>query len=219
MANATYTSITDYINRNLIAGMLVENGLTRILNYISDKQLIVVSGYNIPVEGDIPGPTKWIPVKLNKNDDMFGTVFIGLWQKTGDSINHQDATPDQLANIVESCIMFIKPEATDEATFKELAITLCVKYNHDSVLLRNEHGIHVLSKDGSTDKVATGPFTFDKLGEAYSKLRRKPSSSFIFEGTIQPINNISAYAFRLARLSYICRIETDMRIRNKTLCG
>jgi len=63
-------------------------------------------------------------------------------------------------------------------------------------------GVYLVFQDGSVDKIGTS-ISLGKIAQAYSQMRNKPNIPFIFEGVLQPTNNISKQAFTIRNIKYL----------------
>lgn len=122
--------------------------------------------------------------------------LIGHWQEAPDGIEFKDAKPEQLTDSVEESLLFVRPSNLDLKQFTKVCIDICKKYNQDAVLVGLVNsGVYLYFKDGSNDKIGSS-ISLNKTGQAYSQMRNKPNVPFIFEGLLQPSNNISKQVFK-----------------------
>jgi 3-deoxy-D-manno-octulosonic acid (KDO) 8-phosphate synthase len=63
-------------------------------------------------------------------------------------------------------------------------------------------GIYLYYKNGGSDKIGSD-ISLNKTAQAYSQMRKKKNVPFVFEGSLQPTNNISKQAFKQKNIRYV----------------
>ena len=134
---------------------------------------------------------------------MGGYPLIGHWQEAPEGVDYNDANPDELTDVVEESIMFVKPDNMNREEFVEFCTGIGSKFGQDAVIIGlNGQGVFLYYKGGGSDKIGD-KLSLNKIGQAYSQLRKKPDVPFIFEGILHPSNNIGKMAFKAQNIKWI----------------
>lgn len=133
---------------------------------------------------------------------MGGYPLIGTWKEAPDDMDWKETPDKDKTPVQEESVWFYRPEHIPLKEFTEICVSLCRRFNQDTVILgiasdENEYGIYYLTKDGSKSLAySTVKIRPDQLGDAYSIMRGHPENPFVFEGTGQPVNIIGSMMFR-----------------------
>lgn len=189
-------------------GVLNEASLSRLLSNVRHQDFAIVSAsrYSNTKKKNIK-LTRQLLAFLNQHR-MGGFKLIGHWQEAPDGIDYKDATPDMLMSTVEESVFFAKPEDMDRKVFIQFCKLLCRQLNQDAVLIglqdtrgQETSGIWIYFQDGTRKKLGN-KITLMKTAQVYSYMKNKPDVPFVFEGFVQPINNVSKMAFKAKMLLY-----------------
>ena len=134
---------------------------------------------------------------------MGGYSLIGHWAEAPDDVDYEDATPDQLTDLVEESVLFIRPTTLSVDEFISFVVETGKKYNQDAVIIGlNGKGIFLYYDNGKIQNIGSD-ISLNKTAQAYSQMRKKKNVPFIFEGVRYPVNNIGRQAFGLQNIKYI----------------
>lgn len=198
--------LKDILTENSSYNLINEAGLSRLFSGIKNgekkRDFCVMSAFR-----------KNLTLQQNRsrNKEVFATLasykmggypLIGHWKEAPEGADWK-TTPDEDKTLVqEESIWFYKPDNMTLNQFTDICVSLCRKFNQDSVIIgiasdEEETGIYFYSKDGSRHQFASSvTIRPEKLGDAYSIMRGNPSNPFVFEGTAQPVNIIGNMMFK-----------------------
>jgi hypothetical protein len=209
-------------------GVVNEASLSRLLSMASKRDFCVATGFR---SGNDLKTNRQLNRELNAalaSKKMGGYSLIGHWQEAPDGVEYKDADPETLQDSVEESVLFIRPESMQRKEFVDLCVSIARKFNQDAVVLGlvdneakfnskgftlnkevredgtdfPESGIYLLFKDGSMDKIGNS-LTLGKISQAYSQMKNKKNVPFVFEGVLQPTNNIGKQAFKSRNIKYL----------------
>ncbi len=183
-------------------GYINEASLSRLLSRVQNNDFCIISGFRAGnTLNQNKSKNKEILQTIN-SAKMGGYLLIGHWQESPDGVEYNDATPDQLTDIVEESVLFVKSDQLDRDEFVSFSVQLCKKYNQDAIIIGlKDQGIFLYFKDGSSDRIGS-KITLNKTSQAYSQMRKKANVPFVFEGTLSPVNNIGRQAFKQNNILY-----------------
>jgi hypothetical protein len=133
---------------------------------------------------------------------MGGYPLIGHWKEAPEGKDWQTTPDEEKTLVTEESIWFYRPETIKLDDFVEICTNLCKRFNQDAVMIgiasdKEQYGIYYLSKDGSKSLAySTVKINPKELGDAYSKMKGRADTPFIFEGTAQPVNIIGNMMFK-----------------------
>lgn len=182
-------------------GQINEANLSRLLSKVNNNMFCIATAWR-------SSNTKKQNILLNRElaaslntKKMGGYNLIGHWQEAPDGTDYETADPESLSDSVEDSILFIKSDEMSESDFVEFCTNIAKKYNQDAVLIKTSEGISLLFKSGQMDKIASS-ISLNKIGQAFSQMRKKPNVPFIFEGLLSPTGNLGKQTFQRMNLKY-----------------
>jgi hypothetical protein len=133
---------------------------------------------------------------------MGGYMLVGHWQEAPDGTDWKDASPEQLQDITEESVLFVRPESTPREEFTKMCVDIAKKFNQDAVIIGLQgEGVHLYFKNGDSTKIGTD-FSIGKIAQAYSNLRGGNPTPFMFEGSLIPETNFGRMAFSINNILY-----------------
>lgn len=152
-----------------------------------------------------------LPVNIQFNRDILQFLnarrmgaykTIGYWREAPEGMAYLDAEKAGLLKDISEDSFFVpKPATMPLEDFREIVIQILRKYRQDAAIYGDGEKIVLLFRDGTEQQIGTKP-TFNKIAQAYSRMRNKPEVPFVFEGIAVPINVISRMAFHARGLLY-----------------
>ena len=186
-----------------ISGIISESSLSRLWTKINNSDFCIISGYRFNLSASENKSRNAEILKTINAAKMGGYILIGHWQEAPDGKEWSDASPDELNDSVEESIMIPKPVSMQRAKFIEMCVGLCKKYNQDAIIIGlSSDGMYFYDKNGKSTKFAS-TMTMNKVGQAYSQMKRKKNIPFIFEGLLRPDNNISRQLYNKKGILWI----------------
>lgn len=183
-------------------GILNEASLSRMLSKVKNNDFCIATAFRYSNSLQQNRQLNNELAAYLNSKKMGAYKLIGHWQEAPDGIEFKDAKPEQLSDSVEESLLFVRPNNLESEQFIKTCIDICKKYNQDAVLVGLvNNGIYLYYKDGSKDKIGSS-ISLNKTGQAYSQMRNKPNVPFIFEGLLQPSNNISKQVFKSKNLNF-----------------
>jgi hypothetical protein len=144
---------------------------------------------------------------LNQHQ-MGGFKLVGHWQEAPEGIAYKDATPDMLVDTIEESVFIAKPEDMDRQVFVRRCTMIAEKLHQNAVIIglqdstgQESGGTWLYFQDDSRSKIGNNT-SLPEAAQAYSQMNNKPDVPFIFEGFVQPLNNMSKMAFKAKMLLY-----------------
>jgi hypothetical protein len=184
-------------------GTISEASLSRLLSKVKTNDFAIISAFRY---GNSLKQNRQLNAQLFQTINakkMGGYALIGHWAEAPDDVDYEDATPDQLTDIVEESVLFIRPTNLSVDEFISFAVETGKKYNQDAVIIGlNEKGIFLYYDNGKIVNIGSD-ISLNKTAKAYSQMRKKKNIPFVFEGVRYPVNNIGRQAFTLQNIKYI----------------
>ena len=183
-------------------GYIYEAGLSKVLQHTKNPFAILTAfrkdfslkqnrQSNSSLESDL---------KANKSG---GVKLIGHWMEGPEGIPF-DITADKnlLAEVTEESYFVPKAMDIEYDAFETLILRLVKKYKQDAAVISNGNTVSKLFKTGRKKEIEK-KVTTENLAAIFSQIRGRPNYTFLFEGTIQPINVSSRYLFRDLGLKWL----------------
>lgn len=198
--------LKDILTENSSYNLINEAGLSRLFAGIKHgekkRDFCVMSAFrkNLTLQQN-KSRNKEVYATLS-NYKMGGYPLIGHWKEAPEGADWKTTPEEDKTLVQEESIWFYKPDNMELNQFTDICVSLCRKFNQDSVIIgiasdEEDAGIYFYSKDGSRQKFASSVnIRPEKLGDAYSIMRGNPSNPFMFEGTVQPVNIIGNMMFK-----------------------
>lgn len=198
--------LKDILTENSSYNLINEAGLSRLFAGIKHggkkRDFCVMSAFrkNLTLQQN-RSRNKEVYATLS-NYKMGGYPLIGHWKEAPEGADWKTTPEEDKTLVQEESIWFYKPDSMELNQFTDICVSLCRKFNQDSVIIgiasdEEDAGIYFYSKDGSRQKFASSVnIRPEKLGDAYSIMRGNPSNPFMFEGTAQPVNIIGNMMFK-----------------------
>ena len=176
-------------------GYVYEGGLSRVLQHTKNPFAIITAfRKNYSLKQNRQRNNK-LESDLKKNR-AGGIKLIGHWKEGPNGMEYEDAEKQGLLEAVTEESYFIpKPNDIEYEDFETLILGLTKKYKQDAAVISDGKAVYELFNTGRKKEIGT-KVTFSKMGEIYSQMRGQPSRTFMFEGSIQPINVSSRRLFR-----------------------
>jgi|688.fasta_scaffold00851_44 hypothetical protein len=183
-------------------GQINEASLSRLVDKVKNNDFCVASAFrsNFTKKQNRQRNKELFSVLQSKK--MGGYVLIAHWQEAPDGTDWKDASPEQLQDITEESVLFIKPESVSREEFIEVCVSIANKFNQDAVIVGlKDKGIFLYYKSGDSDQIGQGT-SIGKISQAYSQLRSGNKTPFVFEGSLQPTSNFGRMAFSINNILY-----------------
>ncbi len=188
---------------NELFGNISEASLSRLLSKVQNNDFAIISAFR---GGNSLKQNRQLNAQLLQSINakkMGGYSLIGHWAEAPDDVDYEDATPDQLTDLVEESVLFIRPTTLSVDEFISFVVETGKKYNQDAVIIGlNGKGIFLYYDNGKIQNIGSD-ISLNKTAQAYSQMRKKKNVPFIFEGVRYPVNNIGRQAFGLQNIKYI----------------
>lgn len=184
-------------------GTINEASLSSLVGMIQNKDFCIATAFrsNFTKKQNRQRNKELFAVLQSKK--MGGYMLIGHWQEAPDGTDWKDATPEQLQDITEESVLFVKPDSMSREDFIEICTGVAKKFNQDAVIIGLQgEGVFLYYKDGNSDNIGTS-FSIGKIAQAYSQLRGGNPSPFIFEGSLEPTSNFGRMAFSKNNILYV----------------
>lgn len=134
--------------------------------------------------------------------------LTGHWEEAPDGMSWEEAKRLGLTEDVTEDSYFVPmPKDMEFEEFRDFNLKLVKKYNQDAAIIGDGKTVGLLWKDGSFTNLGTP--TWDKFGQSYSTIRDK-KIPFIFEGTIQPSNNLHKMALKMRGISWFSEVHSKI---------
>lgn len=184
-------------------GTLDEASLSRLWRHTEDPFAIITAfrdKYSLKQNRD---RNRQLLSTLNSMG-MGPILLTGHWAEAPPGMDYQTAKQQGATTDVEEDAFFVpKPHDMDPEEFR-LQMTLAMKmYDQDAIVFSDDEATYLLFNDSSRSKFDNKRPTFNKVNQAYSNLRKKPSVPFVFEGTRQPGNIMGRMAFDKIGLAWV----------------
>jgi hypothetical protein len=181
--------LEDVLNVNLEdddldEGILYEAGLSRVLSHTSKPFAVITAfrdDYSLSQNRGRNSQLESVLKQLRAG----GIKLIGFWQEAPDDMSYAQAKKEgKLTPVKEESYFIPMPQHLDWERFYETMKKVGKKFNQDAILLGDGKSAWLEYKGGKKESV--GSIGFNKMNQAYSKLRRGNQIPFVFEGTMQP---------------------------------
>lgn len=107
---------------------------------------------------------------------------IGYWQECSiTDVEYKDCPKDKLVSVEEDSFFVPIPEDMKRDEYLKVVKDLTKKYDQDATLLKDDNGLQLVFRNGSTEKIGSGTVSVGKVAQAYSKLTGKKDVPFTFE--------------------------------------
>ncbi|MDX1472204.1 MAG: hypothetical protein R3213_11960 [Flavobacteriaceae bacterium] len=184
-------------------GILNEAGLSRILQHTEDSFAIITAfrgnfslAENRKRNRKLEAALK--PLKAG------GIKLTGHWEEAPDGVSWEDAKKTgRVEDVVEESYFIPKPSSISVEDFRAELVKLAKKFNQDAFVFDDGRNLTLVGKNGKVIDKLGSKATFGKIGQAYSTLRGRPKTNFVFEGTIDPSNNLHRQSLTLRGLSWV----------------
>ena len=185
-------------NRHLDEGILYEAGINRVMSHASKGPFAVITAFrgNFSLKQN-RDRNKQLESEFRKIKSG-GIKLIGHWEEAPDGMSWEEAKKSgRTDDIVEESYFIPMPQSMDFEEFKDAIHGMVRKFNQDAAVIGDGSKIYLLFQNGSLDSIGSS-VTAGKISQAYSKIRRGGGKKipFVFEGTIQPSNNIHRMALQ-----------------------
>lgn len=207
------SNIYQEVSRQSI-GRIDEAGLARLLSRINGRDFAIITGFRAGLSLKQNQARNAEIRRFLDARQMGGYMLIGHWQEAPEGIDYEKAVPEDLTDVTEESILFVKPDEMAQQDFVNMCVALIRKYNQDAGVVgltktvgegltenRGDYAIYLFYKDGSNDQIGN-ELSLGKTAQAYSQMRNKPNVPFVFEGTLAPINVTSRMAFKRKNVLY-----------------
>lgn len=169
-------------------GLLYEAGISRVLHH-TKKPFLVITAFRGNYSSS---QNKKRNLSLGKDLHTFkmgGIKLIGHWEEAPMGMDWKEAKKKgKVSDVKEESFFVPKRKEMSLEKFKAFAFKLVKRYDQDAALFGDGKSVFLLFQSGKLDKIGS-KLTINKFSQAYSVLRRKPNTPFVFEGTVQPSNN------------------------------
>lgn len=196
--------IKDIVSESLPEfGSVNEASLARLVTMAKSKDFCVASAFrkDFTLKQNRQRNKELFPILQSRK--MGGYMLVGHWQEAPDGTEWKDATPEQLEDITEESVLFVRPDSMPREEFIELGVSIAKKFNQDAVIIGLQgEGIFLYFKNGQRDQIGTD-ITVGKIAQAYSQLRGGNPSPFVFEGSLEPTSNVGRMAFSVNNILYV----------------
>lgn len=197
-------------------GELDESSLSRIWS-LTKRPFAIVTAFRARYDREV-NQQRNKPMLAALNAAKLGPhLLIGHWLEAPDGYK---ITKDTLTFPTGETYPLSSPEAKEVLTpvvedsffvpiaagmgfeeFREIMLYLVRKGSQDAAILSDGEQIGLLLPNDQWDIIGKKT-TFEKLGVAYSRLRKNRATPFIFEGAAEPTNNIGRQAFQRLGLAW-----------------
>jgi hypothetical protein len=185
-----------------VGGVINEAGLSRLISTIANKDYCIISAFRSGNSLKQNRANNREILQSINTKKMGGYPLIGHWQEAPEGVDYEDAAPEQLTDVVEESVLFVKPDSMSREEFIDFCVETGRKFLQDAIIIGLQgEGVFLYYKSGGRDKIGDKP-SLNKIGQAYSQLRKKPNVPFIFEGTISPVNNIGRMAYKQQNMKW-----------------
>lgn len=189
--------------KNADFGVISEASLSRLLSKAKNNDFCILTAFRGEYDLKQNKKRNGELLTLLNSKQMGGYMLIGHWQEAPEDMDYKDASPDQLTDTTEDSILFVKPAEMSREDFISFCTGIGKRYNQDAVIVGLVgDGIYLYYKNGGSDKIGTD-ITLNKTAQAYSQMRKKKNVPFVFEGSLQPTNNISKQSFKQKNIRYV----------------
>jgi len=196
--------IKDIVSESLTEfGSINEASLSRLVGMVQRKDFCIATAFRSNFTKKQNRQRNKELFSMLQSKKMGGYMLIGHWQEAPDGTEWKDATPEQLQDITEESVLFVKPDSMQREEFIQMATEIAKKFNQDAVILGLQgDGVFLYYKDGGNDQIGRD-FSVGKIAQAYSQLRGGNPSPFVFEGTLEPNSNFGRMAFSVNGILYV----------------
>ena len=184
-------------------GSVNEASLARLVSMAQSKDFCVASAFRkgFTLKQNRQRNKELFPILQSRK--MGGYMLIGHWQEAPDGTEWKDATPEQLEDITEESVLFVRPDSMPREEFIELCVGIAKKFNQDAVIIGLQgEGVFLYFKNGDRDQIGRD-ITVGKIAQAYSELRGGNPTPFVFEGSLEPTSNFGRMAFSMNNILYV----------------
>lgn len=216
--------LVDILNKIAPFGYIKEAGLHRLITRVNVKDFAIGSAWRNKY------PRSENKVRQRQLHDMIKSQgmgryrLVGCWRETPDGVSY-DADKEELADLVEDSVLFIRPDDMERGEFIEFVVEVCKNFNQDTVIIGLDKGgeqeyistskksddqresvpnTNVYLYDKQVDRTKVGDkHTVNQIAQAYSRMRGKENIPFVFEGILHPINNMSRQRFKVNNTLYL----------------
>jgi hypothetical protein len=199
----TIMKLKDIVSESLTEfGTISEASLSRLVSMVQKKDFCIATAFRSNFTKKQNRQRNKELFSMLQSKKMGGYMLVGHWQEAPDGTDWKDATPEQLQDITEESVLFVRPDSVQREQFIEMCIDIAKKFNQDAVIIGLQgEGVHLYFKNGSSDKIGTD-FSVGKIAQAYSNLRGGNPSPFVFEGSLIPETNFGRMAFTINNILY-----------------
>lgn len=199
----TNMKLKDIVSESLTEfGTISEASLSRLVSMVQNKDFCIATAFRSNFSKKQNRQRNKELFNMLQTKRMGGYMLVGHWQEAPDGTDWKDASPEQLQDITEESVLFVRPESMSREEFTEMCVGIAKKFNQDAVIIGLQgEGVHLYFKNGDSTKIGTD-FSIGKIAQAYSNLRGGNPSPFIFEGSLIPETNFGRMAFSVNNILY-----------------
>lgn len=175
--------LKNYINEESVIdrfpnnNLLTEDGLSRLINNMEDKNFAVLT-----VNGSINTKNDNRKLRSFFNMNKMGVYqLVGHWRECQiENVDYSDCPKDKLMNVIERSYLVTKPTDMSQDKFNDIILELTKKYKQDAAILSIDGDIFILENTGDMNIIGT-KVTLNKINQAYSQFVKKMNVPFVFE--------------------------------------
>ena len=188
--------ISDILNigGELEEGILYEGGLGRVLQHTKNPFVVITAFRDEYSLSQNRSRNKQLESKLKKFP-AGGIKLTGFWDEAPDGMDYEEARKKgELTPLKEESYFVPMPKNFEFDEFRTIAIKIMKEFHQDAILIGDGKKAWLEYKDGKIE--SKGSMSVTKMAQAYSRLRNQPKRTFVFEGTVQPSNNMHRQVFK-----------------------
>jgi hypothetical protein len=199
----TTMKIKDILSESLTEfGTISEASLSRLVSMAQNKDFCIATAFRSNFSKRQNRERNKELFSMLQRNKMGGYMLVGHWQEAPDGTDWKDASPEQLQDITEESVLFVRPESVSREQFIEMCVGIAKKFNQDAVIIGLQgEGVNLYFKNGDSTKIGTD-FSVGRIAQAYSNLRGGNPLPFIFEGSLIPETNFGRMAFSVNNILY-----------------
>ena len=202
-------------NNNII----LESSFNRVIDVLHNKDWAILSAFRS--EFDLQTNIKRNRILRSKlNSKQSGPhQLVGHWREAPEGVDYNDATENQLTDVVERTYLVPRPQNMGYEDFKNWIASLLTiegvtqdcgiihKYSISDKIQQGKISVEnseyfLLFPNGTTTLLGKN-LTANKIAQAYSQYVRKLNVPFVFEGIETPSSISGRMMFRSAGINYL----------------
>ena len=195
--------LKDIVSESLTEfGTISEASLSRLVSMVQNKDFCIATAFRSNFSKKQNRQRNKELFSMLQGKQMGGYMLVGHWQEAPDGTDWKDASPEQLQDITEESVLFVRPDSMPQEEFISMAVEIAKKFNQDAVIVGlNKKGVFLYFKDGGNEQIGRD-FNVGKIAQAYSQLRGGNQTPFVFEGSLIPETNFGRMAFSVNNILY-----------------